>query len=54
MKNKNKKVKEEDKVDFPGREEIKFGEVVQAPPKLVSIPKVAVNLSLLSYLLTVM
>nr|XP_043629041.1 chromatin assembly factor 1 subunit A [Erigeron canadensis] len=37
---KHKKVKQdEDNLDFPGHEEIKFGEVVQAPPKLVNIPK---------------
>lgn len=39
-KNKSKKGKKEDNVDdFPGREKIRFGEVVQAPPKLVA-PKV--------------
>ncbi|RWW21100.1 hypothetical protein BHE74_00014365 [Ensete ventricosum] len=36
---KNKKAKTDGVVDFPGREEIKFGEVVEAPPKL-SVPKV--------------
>ncbi|THU61377.1 hypothetical protein C4D60_Mb07t22640 [Musa balbisiana] len=35
---KNKKAKTDGVVDFPGREEIKFGEVVEAPPKL-SVPK---------------
>lgn len=39
-KNKKKKGKKEENIDFPGREEIKFGDVVQAPPKLV-VPKVA-------------
>lgn len=39
-KNKHKKAKTEDKLDFPGREEIKFGDIVQAPPKLAAIPKV--------------
>uniref|UniRef100_A0A5B7CAN4 Coiled-coil domain-containing protein 137 n=1 Tax=Davidia involucrata TaxID=16924 RepID=A0A5B7CAN4_DAVIN len=38
-KKKHKKVKAEESLDFPGREEIKFGEVVLAPPKLVAIPK---------------
>ncbi|XP_074586835.1 uncharacterized protein LOC141842705 [Curcuma longa] len=37
-KKKNKKPKIDDVRDFPGREEIEFGEVVQAPPKL-SVPK---------------
>ncbi|WOL14771.1 hypothetical protein Cni_G23552 [Canna indica] len=37
-KKKNKKPKSEDVPDFPGREEIKFGEIVKAPPKL-SLPK---------------
>ncbi|XP_062001770.1 uncharacterized protein LOC133718911 [Rosa rugosa] len=42
-KNKNKKGKKEDNVDdFPGREKIRFGEVVQAPPKLVA-PKAFKN-----------
>lgn len=36
---KNKKAKTDGVVDFPGREKIKFGEVVEAPPKL-SVPKV--------------
>ncbi|GLT84458.1 hypothetical protein SLE2022_026860 [Rubroshorea leprosula] len=26
-------------MDFPGREQVKFGEVVEAPPKLVAVPK---------------
>ncbi|GMP76223.1 hypothetical protein CsSME_00032997 [Camellia sinensis var. sinensis] len=39
MKNKHKKAKIEENEDFPGCEKIKFGDVVQAPPKLVAIPK---------------
>ncbi|KAL8267799.1 hypothetical protein R6Q59_001597 [Mikania micrantha] len=38
-KKKHKKAKKEDDLNFPGREEIKFGEVVQAPPRLVNVPK---------------
>ncbi|KAA8515956.1 hypothetical protein F0562_019135 [Nyssa sinensis] len=38
-KKKHKKINAEESLDFPGHEEIKFGEVVQAPPKLVAIPK---------------
>ncbi|XP_076903492.1 uncharacterized protein LOC143558557 isoform X1 [Bidens hawaiensis] len=38
-KKKHKKAKKEDDINFPEREEIKFGEVVQAPPKLVNVPK---------------
>ncbi|KAJ0595002.1 hypothetical protein HanHA300_Chr03g0114551 [Helianthus annuus] len=38
-KKKHKKAKQEDDLNFPGCEEIKFGEVVQAPPKLVNVPK---------------
>ncbi|KAJ7962250.1 glutamic acid-rich protein isoform X2 [Quillaja saponaria] len=41
-KNKHKKVKTEDN-GFPGQEKIRFGEVVEAPPKLVAIPKVLKN-----------
>ncbi|KAI3701101.1 hypothetical protein L2E82_45745 [Cichorium intybus] len=37
-KKKHKKPKE-DEINFPGREEIKFGDVVKAPPKLVNVPK---------------
>lgn len=44
-KKKNKKPKTEDHLDFPGRETIKFGEVVEAPPKL-SVPKVAISVVL--------
>ncbi|WCJ22827.1 hypothetical protein M5689_004894 [Euphorbia peplus] len=39
---KNKKHKQsttEDNLDFPGHEKIQFGDVVQAPPKLLSLPK---------------
>ncbi|KAF5952939.1 hypothetical protein HYC85_010883 [Camellia sinensis] len=39
MKKKHKKAKAEENEDFPGCEKIKFGDVVQAPPKLVAIPK---------------
>ncbi|PKA47692.1 hypothetical protein AXF42_Ash014469 [Apostasia shenzhenica] len=39
-KKKNKKAKVDDTLDFPGKENIKFGEVVEAPPKL-SFPKVS-------------
>lgn len=39
MKKKHKKAKTEENEDFPGCEKIKFGDVVQAPPKLVAIPK---------------
>lgn len=38
-KNKCKKAKSEENEGFPGHEKIKFGEVVQAPPKLVAFPK---------------
>ncbi|KAK9103506.1 hypothetical protein Sjap_020760 [Stephania japonica] len=38
-KQKNKKAKVEDK-DFPGHEKIKFGDIVEAPPKLSVVPKV--------------
>ncbi|KAG5606766.1 hypothetical protein H5410_028258 [Solanum commersonii] len=34
MKKKHKKGNTDEHMDFPGREEIKFGEVVEAPPKL--------------------
>lgn len=39
-KKKRKNAKEEERLDFPGRENIKFGDVVEAPPKLVTVPKV--------------
>ncbi|KAG8363409.1 hypothetical protein BUALT_Bualt19G0019300 [Buddleja alternifolia] len=38
-KKKNKKPQTEVDMDFPGREEIKFGDVVEAPPKLINVPK---------------
>ncbi|KAI8571908.1 hypothetical protein RHMOL_Rhmol01G0156900 [Rhododendron molle] len=38
-KNKRKKARPKENEGFPGHEKIKFGEVVQAPPKLVSFPK---------------
>ncbi|XP_059318159.1 uncharacterized protein LOC132068552 [Lycium ferocissimum] len=42
MKKKHKKGNADENMDFPGREEIKFGEVVEAPPKLV-VPKAFKN-----------
>ncbi|XP_062154853.1 uncharacterized protein LOC133862943 [Alnus glutinosa] len=42
-KNKHKKAKLEADLDFPGHEEIKFGEVVKAPPKLLAVPKAFKN-----------
>lgn len=39
-KKKNKKARTEEAADFQGHEEIKFGEVVKAPPKLIAVPKV--------------
>lgn len=39
-KKKNKKEKTDDIRNFPGREEIKFGDIVEAPPKL-NFPKVS-------------
>ncbi|KAL7607698.1 hypothetical protein Lser_V15G14301 [Lactuca serriola] len=36
---KKKKKTNEGEINFPGREEIKFGDVVKAPPKLVNVPK---------------
>lgn len=38
-KSKLKKANTEEDLDFPGHEKIKFGEVVEAPPKLLAIPK---------------
>ncbi|GAU27926.1 hypothetical protein TSUD_160210 [Trifolium subterraneum] len=38
-KKKHKKVDEDELLDFPGQEKIKFGDIVQAPPKLSYIPK---------------
>ncbi|MCD9560344.1 hypothetical protein HAX54_018966 [Datura stramonium] len=43
MKKKHKKANTDEDMDFPGREEIKFGEVVEAPPKLVAVPKAFKN-----------
>ncbi|KAJ9188421.1 hypothetical protein P3X46_003780 [Hevea brasiliensis] len=40
---KNAKSPEQENLDFPEREQIKFGYVVQAPPKLVAVPKVLKN-----------
>lgn len=42
MKKKHKKGNTDEHMDFPGREEIKFGEVVEAPPKL-AVPKAFKN-----------
>ncbi|OAY49280.1 uncharacterized protein LOC110615831 [Manihot esculenta] len=42
-KKKRQKSKTEEDLDFPGHEQIKFGDVVQAPPKLVAVPKVLKN-----------
>ncbi|XP_059459248.1 uncharacterized protein LOC132188734 isoform X1 [Corylus avellana] len=42
-KKKHKKDKMEADLDFPGHEKIKFGEVVEAPPKLLSVPKAFKN-----------
>ncbi|KAL5792544.1 hypothetical protein ACOSP7_001138 [Xanthoceras sorbifolium] len=44
-KNKHKKAKTEENLDFPGRENVKFGDVVEAPPKLVSVPKAFKNVA---------
>ncbi|KAJ0110489.1 hypothetical protein Patl1_00305 [Pistacia atlantica] len=38
-KKKHKKAKTEEELDFPGCENIKFGDVVEAPPKLLAVPK---------------
>ncbi|EOX96164.1 hypothetical protein QUC31_005421 [Theobroma cacao] len=38
-KKKHKNAKTEENLDFPGRENIRFGDVVEAPPKLVTVPK---------------
>ncbi|XP_065859760.1 uncharacterized protein [Euphorbia lathyris] len=38
-KKKHKQSTTEDNLDFPGCEKIQFGDVVQAPPKLTSLPK---------------
>ncbi|OIW17592.1 hypothetical protein TanjilG_11156 [Lupinus angustifolius] len=42
-KKKHKKTADEDDLDFPRHEKIKFGDVVQAPPKLAFIPKALKN-----------
>ncbi|KAK7394872.1 hypothetical protein VNO78_15413 [Psophocarpus tetragonolobus] len=44
-KKKHKKSHEEDKMDFPGHEKIKFGDIVQAPPKLAVPTKAFKNAS---------
>ncbi|KAK3194969.1 hypothetical protein Dsin_026279 [Dipteronia sinensis] len=38
-KNKHKKAKTEENLGFPGHEKVEFGDVVKAPPKLVTLPK---------------
>ncbi|KAK6918482.1 LOW QUALITY PROTEIN: hypothetical protein RJ641_016904 [Dillenia turbinata] len=38
-KKKQKKGKAEEDLDFPGHEKIKFGDIVEAPPKLANLPK---------------
>lgn len=38
-KKKHKKVEEDEILEFPGQEKIKFGDIVQAPPKLSFNPK---------------
>lgn len=38
-KKKHKKGKTDESPDFPVREEIEFGEVVEAPPKMLTLPK---------------
>ncbi|KAK7257132.1 hypothetical protein RIF29_30875 [Crotalaria pallida] len=44
-KKKHKKTQDQDEeiLDFPGHEKVKFGDVVQAPPKLAVIPKAFKN-----------
>ncbi|XP_062090550.1 uncharacterized protein LOC133796877 [Humulus lupulus] len=39
-KNKHKKVKMEENLNFPGHEKIEFGDIVKAPLKLLTVPKV--------------
>lgn len=46
-KNKRKKTRTEEHLEFPRHEQIKFGEVVDAPPKLVALPKVDITSLLL-------
>lgn len=48
-KKKHKKAETDEQLDFPGREHIKFGDVVEAPPKF-TVPKVASLLFCLSML----
>ncbi|KAE8693800.1 histone deacetylase complex subunit SAP18-like [Hibiscus syriacus] len=43
-KKKHKNARTEENLDFPGRENVKFGDVVDAPPKLVTVPKGSKNL----------
>ncbi|KAI3429005.1 uncharacterized protein J3R85_008823 [Psidium guajava] len=38
-KKKHKKANDKIDMDFPGHEEVKFGDIVEAPPKLAAIPK---------------
>ncbi|KAF8028240.1 hypothetical protein BT93_E0984 [Corymbia citriodora subsp. variegata] len=38
-KKKHKKANDKDDMDFPGQEKVKFGDIVEAPPKLAVIPK---------------
>lgn len=38
-KKKHKKPRTDEDDDFPGHEQIKFGDVVEAPPKLIAVPK---------------
>ncbi|KAK9035952.1 hypothetical protein V6N11_077974 [Hibiscus sabdariffa] len=38
-KKKHKTATTEENLEFPGRETVKFGDVVEAPPKLVTVPK---------------
>lgn len=50
-KNKSKKGKsEEDDLGFRGAEDIKFGDVVQGPPKLNAVPKVLILILWIRYL----
>ena len=42
-KKKHKKVEEDEILEFPGQEKIKFGDIVQAPPKLSFNPKVSTS-----------
>ncbi|KDP28727.1 hypothetical protein JCGZ_14498 [Jatropha curcas] len=42
-KKKQQKSRTKENLDFPGPEQIKFGDVVQAPPKLLAFPKALKN-----------